>query len=562
MRKGRVVSILFAGFAALALALPVASAADAPATAKSASALTGIVTSPEGAPLEGVVVTAGQPGSNVTVSVVSGADGHYSFPARKLAAGGYFLAIRAAGYELDGDGAAQVGKPGASADLKLKPAHDLAAQLNNAEWLLSFPGTDQQKSMLLNCVGCHTLERVARSTHTADEWVQTIDRMNHYAQVSQPIKPQKRVGPPENTPPADLVRRQAEYLASINLSATPQWKYPLKTLPRVSGRGTHVVITEYGLPRPTVEPHDVVLDGNGRVWYSDFGEMEFGSVDPKTGKVTEYPVNTLKPGYPVGMLDLEADRQGNFWLGTMFQGAIVKFDRKTQKFQSWSLPKAANDDVAQINMVTTKSDVSGKVWTNNVGHGDIYRLDLKTGQYQHFEPYKDLPADSPQAHRPHAIYGLASDSHDNLFFTDFVGRWIGRIDAQTGQASFYATPTDNSRPRRGQMDGQDRFWFAEYGANRVAMLDTKTGAFQEWQMPTPWTAPYDVTIDKTGDLWTGGMTTDRIVRLDPKSGTAVEYPMPRDTNIRRVFINEKTTPVTFWAGSNHDAAVVKVEPLD
>lgn len=562
MRDWRLVPVLVGVLVSFALATPPARAADTPAKAQ-AAALTGAVSGPDGAPLEGVIVTAGHPGSNITVSVVTDANGRYSFPAGKLAPGGYFLSIRAAGYELAGDGAAQVGgKQTAATDLKLKPAHDLAAQLTNAEWISSFPGTDQQKSMLINCVGCHTLERIARSTHTADEWVTTIDRMNHYAQVSQPIKPQKRVGAPENTPPADLIRRQAEYLASINLSATPKWQYQLKTLPRVTGRGTHVVITEYGLPRPTVEPHDVVLDNTGRVWYSDFGEMEFGSVDPKTGKVTEYPVKTLKPGFPVGMLDLETDRQGNFWLGTMFQGALVKFDRKTRKFQSWSLPKAANDDVAQINMVTTKSDVSGKVWTNNVGHGDIYRLDLKIGQYQHFVPYADLPTDLPQAHRPHAIYGLASDSHDNLFFTDFVGRWIGQIDAQTGKSSFYATPSDNSRPRRGQMDGQDRFWFAEYGANRVAMLDTKSGSFQEWEMPTAWTAPYDVTIDKNGELWTGGMTTDRIVRLDPKTGTAVEYPMPRDTNIRRVFIDERTTPVTFWAGSNHDASVVKVEPLD
>ncbi|HEY3918589.1 MAG TPA: carboxypeptidase regulatory-like domain-containing protein [Stellaceae bacterium] len=559
MRARQGVSAWLLGVLAASL---VFATSGASAAGGSAPALTGIVTSTEGTPLEGVVVSAGHPGSNITVSVVTGANGRYSFPAGKLAPGGYFLSIRATGYELDGAGAAQVGAPNAATDLKLKSAHDLAAQLTNAEWILSFPGTDQQKSMLVNCVGCHTLERVARSTHTADEWVTTIDRMNHYAQVSQPIKPQKRVGAPENTPAPELVRRQAEYLASINLSATPKWQYPLKTLSRVTGRGTRVVITEYGLPRPTVEPHDVILDGNGRVWYSDFGEMTFGSVDPKTGKVTEYPVKTLKPGYPVGMLDLERDHQGNFWLGAMFQGALAKFDRKTDKFQFWSLPKAANDDVAQINMVTTKSDVSGKVWTNNVGHGDIYRLDLKTGQYQHFMPYSDLPADSPMAHRPHAIYGLASDSHDNLFFTDFVGRWIGRIDAQTGKASFYATPTDNSRPRRGQMDGQDRFWFAEYGANRVAMLDTKSGTFREWEMPTAWTAPYDVTIDKNGEIWTGGMTTDRIVRLDPKNGTAVEYPMPRDTNIRRVFVDEQTTPVTFWAGSNHDAAVVKVEPLD
>jgi streptogramin lyase len=525
--------------------------------------LTGKVLGPDGTPLEGVVVTANRPGSTITVSVISQADGSYAFPAGRLAPGHYFLDIRAEGFELGGNAAAEIAAAKtATADLKLVPAHDLAHQLTNAEWIESFPGTTAQKGLLINCVGCHTLERIARSTHTSDEWVQTLDRMNHYAQVSTPLKPQKRVGPPENTPPADVTRKQADYLASINLSATPEWKYPLKTFPRVTGRGTHVIVTEYGLPRPTTEPHDVVLDRQGRIWYSDFGEMAFGTVDPKTGKVTEYPVKQLKPNYPVGMLDLESDRQGNFWLGVMFQGALAKFNPAAKTFTYWSLPKVANDDVAQINMVTTQSQVSGKVWTNNVGHGDIYRLDLKTGKMEHFLPYKDVPDDSPMAHRPHAIYGLAADSHDNLFFTDFVGRWIGKIDSQTGKSTFYPTPSDNSRPRRGRMDDQDRFWFAEYGANRVAMLDTKSGAIQEWEMPTPWTAPYDVVWDKNGDLWTGGMTTDRIVRLDPKSGNAVEYPMPNDTNLRRVFVDNSTSPPSFWAGSNHGAAVVKVEPLD
>lgn len=559
MRTVRVVSIAFAVLATLALV----GSLSGQANAENTPSLTGQIVGPDGAPLEGVVVSANSYPSTITVSVVSGADGRYSFPAGKLSPGKYYLSTRAAGFELDGDGAAQVpAQQTATANLKLKNARDLASQLTNAEWIESFPGTQAQKSTLINCVGCHTLERVARSTHTADEWVATIDRMNHYAQVSQPIKPQKRVGAPENTPAPEVVRRQADYLATINLSSTPEWKYALKTFPRVSGKGTHVVVTEYGLPRPTIEPHDVVVDAKGQVWYSDFGEMYFGSVDPKTGKVTEYPVPLLKKGFPVGMLDLETDKQGNFWLGVMFQGAIAKFDRNTKKFKFWSLPKESNDDVAQINMVTTQSEVDGKVWTNNVGHGDIYRLDIKTGKMEHLEPYKDLPADWPQAKRPHAIYGLAADSHNNLFFTDFVGRWIGRVDAATGKTSFYPTPTDNSRPRRGHMDEQDRYWFAEYGGNRVAMLDTKSGAIQEWAMPTPWTAPYDVTWDKNGELWTGGMTTDRIVRLDPETAQAIEYPMPHDTNLRRVFVDNSTTPVTFWAGSNHGAAVVKVEPLD
>ena len=112
------------------------------------------------------------------------------------------------------------------------------------------------------------------------------------------------------------------------------------------------------------------------------------------------------------------------------------------------------------------------------------------------------------------------------------------------------------------MDSQDRLWVAEYGSNRVALFDTKTEKFTEWEMPTQWTWPYYVTRDKNGELWTGGMNTDRVVRLDPKTGEIVEYLMPKDTNIRRVFVDNSTTPVTFWTGSNHGAAIVKVEPLD
>src|SRR5258708_20846729 len=58
------------------------------------------------------------------------------------------------------------------------------------------------------------------------------------------------------------------------------------------------------------------------------------------------------------------------------------------------------------------------------------------------------------------------------------------------------------------------------------------------------------------------MQTDRAIRLDPKTGATVEYLMPTDTNMRSVFVDDSTTPVTFWTGSNHAHALVKVEPLD
>src|SRR4051812_32530348 len=80
------------------LAIAFASAALAQA---SAAALTGLVSSTEEAAMEGVLVSATKVGSNITVTVVTGADARYSFPANRLAPGQYTLGIRAVGYELD-----------------------------------------------------------------------------------------------------------------------------------------------------------------------------------------------------------------------------------------------------------------------------------------------------------------------------------------------------------------------------------------------------------------------------------------------------------------------------
>jgi streptogramin lyase len=112
------------------------------------------------------------------------------------------------------------------------------------------------------------------------------------------------------------------------------------------------------------------------------------------------------------------------------------------------------------------------------------------------------------------------------------------------------------------MDAQDRLWFGQYRADRIAMLDTRSGHFTVWQLPTRWSAPYDVTVDKNEEAWTGSMVTDLVTRIDTKSGAMTEYLLPRTTNIRRVFVDNSTTPVTFWVGSNHGASIVKMEPLD
>jgi streptogramin lyase len=527
-------------------------------------ALSGRVTSAEEGPMEGVLVSAQRSGSTITTTVVSDRQGQFSFPAGRLEPGDYALRVRAAGYDLDGPTAVSVGAQiVATLDLKLRKTEDLASQLSNGEWIASAPGTDQQKQQLLNCLGCHTLERVMRSPHKVDDMVQvTLPRMQAYVNQSIPAAPQLRKGERLREERGDqrvrVYRGLAEYLSTINLSAGEQWSYELKTLPRPKGRATRVIYTEYDLPRAVIQPHDVIVDADGIAWYSSFGEQNLGKLDPKTGTVTEFAVPLHKPGFPTGFLGLRSDRDGNLWLGNMYQATITKFDRKAETFKFWSLPPDRNIDAAQVNMVSPQSShVDGKVWTQNNGFAGVHRLDLASGAIETWEPFKAAPRGEP-----HNIYDVIPDSKNNAYFTDFRQRHIGRVDAKTGEVKLLTIPTPGSAPRRGMMDAQDRLWFGEYRGDRIGMLDTKTEQFSEWIAPTRWSAPYDVMIDKNDEAWTGSMTTDQILRLDTKTGQFTEYLLPRSTNVRRVFVDNSTTPVTFWVGNNHGASIIKLEPLD
>jgi streptogramin lyase len=531
------------------------------AQSTASAALTGQVTSAEEGSMEGVLVSARKAGAAVAITVVSNQQGRYSFPRARLEPGRYALSIRAVGYDLEAGDTAEVGAESTTTlDLTLRKARDLASQLTNTEWLHSFPGTDEQRASVRGCAHCHTLGLVTQSIYNAEELVSIVERMATYPPLAFPlqlqVRPAERIG--GGVPSPEQVhasqRRLAEYLSTLNLSSSSEWTYPLKTLPRPKGRATQVIYTEYDLPEATRQPHDVIVDSDGMAWYASFGEQILGKLDPRTGRTTEYEIPVLKPEAPTGILGMRFDNDENPWLAMQFQGGIAKFDKTTETFQTWSLPPEFNGPHVQINQVSPgQSHVDGKVWFQDAGTWNVYRLDIASGAIEVFEPYK-IP-------RPN-VYDVLADSKNNGYFLTMGAGDIGRIDAKTGEIAIYNTPTRLSGPRRGMIDSQDRVWFGENRGDKIGMFDPRTERFQEWSPPTPGAWPYDVTADKNGEAWAGGEYNDRILRLDPRSGEMTEYLLPRETNVRRVFVDNSTTPVTFWVGNNHQASIVKLEPLD
>lgn len=524
-------------------------------------ALTGQVTSSEEGPIEGVLVSAKKAGGTITVTVVTDDQGRYRFPIERLDPGHYELAIRADGYDLDRAVGADISaEKTTTADLRLRKTSNLASQLSNAEWMMSFPGTDEQKASIQICTHCHTLERIVRSNHDADEFQQVIERMFRHSPESFPLMVQPdapgRAGgelSPAQQAQQQNRRKTAEYLGTLNLSSVTQWPYPLKTFPRPKGEATDVIITEYGLPKRTRQPHDVIVDSEGMVWYASFGEPILGKLDPRTGKTKEYPIPVLKPGAINGNLDVEFDEDQNIWIAMTFQGGVAKFDRKTEKFTVYSLPPDLNADYRELTFVApAHSRVDGKVWITDSGTYTILRLDIASGRFDVFEPF---PRPRP------LIYQVLSDARNNAYFTVMGREHIGKIDAKTGEISFYQIPTARSAPRRGMIDSQGRLWFGENRGNKIGVFDTNTQKFQEWPVPFPYYLPYDVTLDRNGEAWAVTEFSDSVLRFNPKTGEYTAYLLPRETNMRRAFVDNSTTPVTFWVGNTHGASIVKVEAI-
>jgi len=533
------------------------------AHAQTAAALSGQVSSAEEGAMEGVLVSAKKEGSTITTTVVSNDKGQFSFPADRIEPGHYNLTIRAGGYVLVGPKQVDVaGGAAASADLKLAKTKNLPAQLSSAEWLASAPGNDQIKSFLPDCVGCHTLQRVFSAMHTPDEWKQVFTRMGHYAPESVPTRPQLLLpGGPRSERPrvaANMMDAAANFLAGANINNPDSEGFNFKTLPRPKGRATHVIVTEYDLPRKEALPHDVIVDADGHAWYSDFGNQFVGELDPKTGKVQDYALETLRDDQPKGPLGLEFDPDGNIWVGMSYQAGASKIDRKTKQVTTYPLPKEWQGITSQTNMVTpTHMQVDGKVWMEDTENGRLFRLDLASGKWEDRGVATTAKGETIRG------YGLPSDKDNNLYLMSFGDTRIGKLDAKTNVAQIWRTAFARSRPRRGRFDDQNRLWFAEYAANRIAMFDPTTEQIKEWKLPTAWSEPYDVVPTKgTTEVWTGSMLSDQVARLNPKTDEIVEYLLPHTTNIRRVFVQETGPRPVLWVGNNHGSAIVRVEPLD
>jgi virginiamycin B lyase len=543
------------------------SAADAPA------ALTGVVRSSEEGAMEGVIVTARRTGANFYVSVTSDEKGRYIFPATHLEPGEYTLATRATGWDLVALGQLTLARGKATTqDLSLETTKDLSRQLSSREWTLSMPGSDDLKQQFiqngLSCSYCHSVERILKSKHSAEQLLPVITRMMRYfedgsavptgtgrakATLKEKVRLQGLAEAPNwfgRVSKADM----AMLIAAANLSGGRTTNpFDLKVLPRPKGVATRAIVTTWEIPRKDAVAHDAVVDSKGRVWYNEENAWFIGMLDPKTNTFTEYSVKPADPDPDpsiAGSRDIMIDKQDNPWLplrrgtGTM----LHKFDPTTK-----TLTKVEGGSGGGA---FGETDYDGKhIWIG------FLRVDTKTAKVDgDFRKPKNI-----EPGRSAGGYGFSVSTKGNPYGTDFMGGRVLGVDVVTNEVTYWDTGA-NTFPRRGRIDTKDRFWFGLYGGNAINMLDTTTGKMSTWKMPTPYTTPYLATVpDKNGYIYSSSNTSERILRLNPKTGEIVEFPMPNGAgnfDTKKINFDPTTKKTVLLFANTRNAEIMRVEMPD
>jgi len=261
-----------------------------------------------------------------------------------------------------------------------------------------------------------------------------------------------------------------------------------------------VTIREWDVPTKGAHPHDPAVGKDGALWFTEQMQNKIGSVDPKTGAFQEYNLKVQDSG-PHGLV---ADRDGNIWFTGNFKGYIGKLDPRTGTVTEYKIPDPQGEDPH-----TVVFDSHGLLWFTLQVANMVGKLDPGTGKID----LKHVPtADSHP-------YGIAINSKGLPIFCEFGTNKMAKIDPATMEITEYALP-EGARPRRMAIDASDRVYFTDFAGGRLGRLELGSRAVKMWASPGgAKSAPYGIAITPDGMVWysESGVKPNTIIQFDPQT---------------------------------------------
>jgi virginiamycin B lyase len=222
----------------------------------------------------------------------------------------------------------------------------------------------------------------------------------------------------------------------------------------VQGQPLEGRVKEWAIPLPNALPHDPAVDPAGNVWVTLMRANQLARFDPQSEKWKLYPVPTPHAG-PHGLV---ADSTGTIWFTENFAGKIARLD------------PSSGPETAKIE--------------------------------EHTLPFQDA--------RPRR---LVTDGHA-LYFTDFRGGRLGRLDLRTMRFQFWPSPSGpDAAPYGIGVGGDGNIWYNEVRANQMIEFDPRTRKFMSFPLASPHAQIRNIARDASGRLWLAMSGADKLAVL-------------------------------------------------
>lgn len=522
-----------------------------------AANLVGKITTADGRPVAGALVTVFNEAKDRKETVYAAQDGSYAI--RSSFSGK--LTVRARSHRLE-----DVSKALTSADDKpvelsfqmapFKNAQALSDSLTASAHLTQVKWPDQQTrtAFISQCNYCHQVgNALTRTPKEVSAWESIIDRMEGYGALLTRSENKTIAENLHKAFDGKAVQSMQKYLASDELSrakitewhvgdamsfvhdtdigedgllyGTDEGHDILWTLDRQTGKINQYPLPDINLPTGGLfvgmqlplgvftgkhGPHSMAQGKDGRIWITNALSSQLMSFDPKTKQFKSYPIGD---GNVLYLHTIRIDQQGIVWFTAAASNHVVRFDPATEKSTIIKLP--ANGAMRWLvdALFPTSLKIAGKLWP-----GQNVPVTTSPHKWTQGRQMFNLP------------YGIDVNPVDgSIWYAKLLGNKIGRIDPKTLAVEEFDTPL--SGPRRPRFDKNGILWIPAFDDSALMRFDPKAKAFENFKLPllaaNEYETPYALNIHpKTGEVWITSNMSDRILRFNPVNKTFVAYPSP------------------------------------
>jgi streptogramin lyase len=498
----------------------------------------GKVTDEAGGPIRGAIVKAAA--GNKAISRYTQNDGRYEIT---VPAGAYDVSVTAYGYRSK----RQSVNAALSADTNFLLASGVdVMRLSGADLETLLPDNRETRLIKQECIACHNLSNVIKHRgNTAEEWRTFLPIMVGRYQTDEAPMWSPGMFAALTVGLEKYFRSDAPFGGS---DADPPAAEPIQHA-KISDATLSATFREYQIPGDKqVMSHSISIDPSGKTaWFSEGNINKIGrfNVQDETFQSYDVPPPGSSPHTPVVGPD------GVVWMALAGHGAVklVSVDPKTEQVKAFSWPEQ------KYPAHTPTLGPGGTLWLSNFAPGQVWSLDLKTQEFRVLkfpipQGYPDAstgaleltfgpPASSdrftglPTAEVNAWPYHIAEDSNGTLWFGSLFLGTITSLDPVSGRSKVYQ-PQGAPSTRGIAVDAQDNVWFSNFHGHRLGRIDAKTRAIKQYELPTKNATGYGVVYEKrTGYLWIADMNGNNITSFDPKKEEFVEYPIPTHQAVPR-----------------------------